>query len=83
MMCQRLKEVLPKIINLNQWALVSGMSIFHNVLLSQEFLKGYERVNISPCCIMKIDLKKAYDSFSLDFLLELMDALNLPSIFLN
>lgn len=55
----------------------------HNVLLSQELLQGYNRANLSPRCILKIDLKKAYDSLSWKFLFRLLEALKFPSCFVN
>lgn len=83
MICARLREVLPHLVDTNQGAFVEGRSILHNVLLAQELVKGYDQANISPRCVLKIDLHKAYDSLSWDFIFELLEALNVPSIFVN
>lgn len=72
LICSQLIDVLPNIIDLNQGAFIPSRSILHNILLSQELLKSYERVNISPRCLMKIDLKKTYDSVMWDFVFELL-----------
>ncbi|VFQ86685.1 unnamed protein product [Cuscuta campestris] len=60
--CGRLKKILPTIINLNQGAFVEGRELVHNVLLCQELARGYNRKNISPRLLMKLDLQKAYDN---------------------
>lgn len=58
-------------------------SLLHNVLLAQELMKGYNRATLSPRCIMKVDLKKAYDSISWKFLLQLLQALCFPQPFIR
>lgn len=83
MLCTRLREVLPELVNVNQGAFVEGRSILHNVLLAQELIKGYDQSRISPRCVLKIDLQKAYDSLSLEFLIELLEALRFPSVFVG
>ncbi|XP_062080435.1 uncharacterized protein LOC133785197 [Humulus lupulus] len=62
MLCNRLIPILPKLINQNQGAFVKNRTIAHNVLILQDLLKGYKRKRVSPRCLMKIDLSKAYDS---------------------
>jgi len=41
---------------------VRGKELLFNVLLCPELVRGYARKNISSRCMVKIDLKKAYDS---------------------
>ncbi|VFQ89754.1 unnamed protein product [Cuscuta campestris] len=48
MICTRLKEVVPHIVNLNQSAFVKGRELLHNVLLCQELAKGYKRKGVTP-----------------------------------
>nr|GEW90959.1 hypothetical protein [Tanacetum cinerariifolium] len=43
-----------------------------NILITQELLKGYNRKNGAKRCAMKIDIHKAYDTISWDFLIEVM-----------
>ncbi|XP_062075211.1 uncharacterized protein LOC133779240 [Humulus lupulus] len=62
MLCNRLNNVLPALINQNQGAFIKNRLLAHNVLILQDLLKGYNRRNISPRCLMKIDISKAYDS---------------------
>jgi len=80
LLCSRLKMVLPKLINPSQGAFIRGQELLFNVLLCQELARGYARAHISPCCMTKIDLKKAYDSIHWDFLRELMVSLRFPTI---
>ncbi|MGC8050215.1 reverse transcriptase domain-containing protein, partial [Salmonella enterica] len=63
-LANRLQLVLPSIISNNQAAYIKGRSISDNILLTQELLYGYERKNISPRCMLKLDIKKAFDSIA-------------------
>ncbi|XP_074299016.1 uncharacterized protein LOC141630021 [Silene latifolia] len=47
------------------------------------FLNGLLRKAVSPRFMLKVDLKKAYDSVSWDFLKQMMNALNFPDQFVN
>lgn len=44
-----------------QPAFVPGRFITGNIIMSHELVKGYGR-KISPRCMMKVDMRKAYDS---------------------
>ncbi|GAB2297215.1 hypothetical protein Dimus_038459 [Dionaea muscipula] len=78
MLCKRFKMVLSSIIDLSQAAFVPGRLIVDNVLLCQELLYGYERKHISPRCMAKVDLRKAYDSVRWGFIEELLGKLGFP-----
>ncbi|VFR00991.1 unnamed protein product [Cuscuta campestris] len=81
--CNRLKKVLPSIINLNQGAFVEGRELVHNVLLCQELARGYNRKNISPRCLMKLDLQKAYGNVSWKAIIQILTLLKFSSKFIN
>ncbi|GAB2291433.1 hypothetical protein Dimus_038162 [Dionaea muscipula] len=72
MICERLTEVLPCLVDEPQSAFVSGRTIVDNVLLCQELMAGYDWKNISPRCVEKIDLRKAYDSVLWEFVSDLL-----------
>lgn len=40
----------------------AGKHIGDNLLLATELIKGYSHKHISPRCMIKVDLRKAYDS---------------------
>ncbi|XP_074289196.1 uncharacterized protein LOC141614342 [Silene latifolia] len=62
-----LSGCLPKIINPAQCAFIKGRSILVNIFISQDLVRLYERKSASPRCLMKVDLRKAYDSIEWDF----------------
>ncbi|KAK9733160.1 hypothetical protein RND81_04G047700 [Saponaria officinalis] len=63
-------------------AFIKGRSILDNVLICQDLVRLYHRKSCSPRCIMKIDLKKAYDSalgFPTNIVGLLMECVSSPS----
>lgn len=74
----RLKKLLPNIISENQSAF-----IMENVLLALEMVKDYHKESISPRCVMKIDISKAFDSVQWEFVLKGLKALGFPGKFLH
>ncbi|KAL2933614.1 LINE-1 retrotransposable element ORF2 protein [Bienertia sinuspersici] len=81
MICARMKEVLQDIIAKNQGAFVHERYIIHNVMVCQDMVRHYGRKNTPSCCMIKLDLRKAYDTVNWDFLEEMLLALGFPSIF--
>ena len=74
MICKRMKEVLPGIVNLNQSAFVAVRSIMHNIMLSEDLVRLYNRKKITPRYMIKIDLKKVYNTVNWKFLEHLLKA---------
>ncbi|XP_074265959.1 uncharacterized protein LOC141588414 [Silene latifolia] len=62
LLCDRMSCVLGKIISPNQCAFIKGRSILGNILIIQDLVRLYTRNSVSPRCLMKVDLRKAYDS---------------------
>ena len=83
MLSQRFKEVLTSIIDPNQAAFVQGRELLYNVLVSQDLARGYQRQHISPRCLLKINLQKAFDSVHWEFVKEMLTGLQFPLTFIN
>ena len=54
-----------------------------NVLLASKMVKDYHKESISPRCVMKIDISKAFDSVQWEFVLKGLEALGFPSKFIH
>ncbi|XP_074305794.1 uncharacterized protein LOC141641015 [Silene latifolia] len=76
--CTRLATVLPDIISETQSAFIKGRDIVDNILICHDLVRLYKRKACSPRCMMKVDLKKAYDSIEWDFIKQMLQALNFP-----
>ena len=83
LLCMRLKQALPHLIHQNQGAFIKGRELLFNVLTCQDLVRGYNRKGISPRCIMKIDLHKAFDSVHWNFLKELLVHMRFPTQFVS
>lgn len=79
----RLSAVLDSIVSVNQSAFIKGRSIMENVLICQDLVRNYHRNIGTPRCIMKLDLKKAYDSLEWVFLADVMKYLQFPDRFIK
>ena len=82
LLATRLCPVLGDIIDPAQSAFVKGRSMIENIHLMQELLRKYNRKRVSPRCLVKVDLRKAYDSVSWDFLSEVLLGLGFPECFI-
>ncbi|XP_074297176.1 uncharacterized protein LOC141627869 [Silene latifolia] len=81
LLCTRLSAILPDIVSKTQGGFVKGRSIAENILICQDIVRLYNRKTVSPRCLMKIDLKKAYDSVHWDFVEQMLIALKFPTKF--
>lgn len=61
-MAARLKTAMSTVISNNQSAFLPTHDITDNIILSSELMRGYDRNNISPRCVLKLDIQKAFDS---------------------
>ena len=74
----RMKFCLGDLVDDVQNAFIPGRRISDNILLTQEIMKNNHRSVGAPRCAMKVDIKKAYDSVSWDFLIDALKLLNFP-----
>nr|GEV88365.1 RNA-directed DNA polymerase, eukaryota, reverse transcriptase zinc-binding domain protein [Tanacetum cinerariifolium] len=64
----RIKPVLCDLVYLNQSTFILGRLISDNILLAHEFMKGYNWDIKVRNCAFKVDIQKAYDIVSWEFL---------------
>lgn len=77
-MCNIMRHILPAIIAKNQGAYIYGRFIAHNVMVCQDIVQGYGRKNSRPGCIIKMDMRKAWDSIDWRFMEDTLKALLFP-----
>ncbi|CAN0889477.1 LINE-1 reverse transcriptase homolog [Linum grandiflorum] len=79
---RRLVDCLPEVISGSQSAFVKGRQIGDNILLAHELVNAYHLKNTTPRCTLKIDLRKAFDSVDISYLLNVMKAMEFPDQFI-
>lgn len=83
LLANRLKKVLPSVISNTQSAFIPGRLLVENVLMATELVQGYNWKNITKRSILKVDLKKAFDSINWSFIFLILRALGFPDSFIN
>lgn len=76
-----IKSLLPDCISPNLSAFLKGRALGENVLLASELIRRYESQAYPKSCMLKVDLRKAFETVSWDFLLKLLQAMNFPPLF--
>lgn len=79
----RMKGVMNTIIIPSQSAFIEGRSIIDNVIFSHELLKWYTRKGLSPRCVLKVNLRKAYEGVEWCFLKSMLAKLGFPQKFIR
>lgn len=82
-LANRLKCVLPSLIDHAQSAFIAGRSISDNIFLAQELFRNYHRLSGPARYALKIDIRKAFDTVDWGFILDLLSLLQFPPIFIN
>ena len=82
-MANRLKQVLPNLIDEAQSAFIQGRSISDNIFMAQELLRNYHRKDTTSRCAIKVDIRRAFDTVQWDFLLDLLELLGFPPLFIH
>ncbi|XP_074288545.1 uncharacterized protein LOC141613701 [Silene latifolia] len=77
----RLQKVLPELVGNEQAAFIKGRSIFENIMMSQNLIKGYNQSLISTRCLIKVDIRKAFNSLQWEFIRQMLHGLGSPSQF--
>lgn len=74
----RIKRIIGGLVEESQPAFIEGRGITDNILFIHELFKGYNRKGISPRCVLKVDLRKAYDTLEWTFLERVLLDLGFP-----
>lgn len=82
-MANRMQSILEDIISPTQGAFVQHRSIVSNILICQELVRNYHRTNSAARCLMKLDVRKAYDTVEHSFLRDVMLGLGFPNVFVH
>ncbi|KAG7559114.1 Alpha/Beta hydrolase fold [Arabidopsis thaliana x Arabidopsis arenosa] len=77
----RMKPILQECVSPNQAAFLKGRSLGENVLLASELIRNYQKVACPKSCMVKVDIRKAFDTVCWDFVLKVLSAQNFPPIF--
>ncbi|XP_022867239.1 uncharacterized protein LOC111386969 [Olea europaea var. sylvestris] len=77
-LASRLRPILGDIVDQAQTAFIECRSMTENIHLAQELLRQYNRKRVTSRCLLKIDIRKAYDLVSWDFLKSVLEGLNFP-----
>ncbi|XP_010489852.1 PREDICTED: uncharacterized protein LOC104767537 [Camelina sativa] len=83
LLATRLQSLLVHVISSSQSAFLLGRLLAENVLLATEIVHVYNKSNIDPSAMLKVDLRKAFDSVRWDFILSVMKAIASPDKFIN
>lgn len=83
LICSRLKNILPHIISPNLSGFIQGRQIIHNVSMVQDIVGLYNRKSTPASCLLKVDIRKAYDTVKWSFLEEMLACLNFPPKFVQ
>ena len=83
LMSERLKSILQEVISHSQSAFMPGRLLSENALLATKIVHGYNKRNVERSAMLKVDLRKAFDSVRWDFVIATLRGLNIPSKFIN
>ncbi|XP_070031719.1 uncharacterized protein [Nicotiana tomentosiformis] len=80
---KRMQNVMDYLVDNSQDAFVPMRVITDNILLRHKLVRGYGRKGISPRCMIKFDMQKAYDYVEWTFIEQVLIGLNFPSVFVD
>lgn len=83
LLATRLRLILSEVISHSQSAFMPGRLLAENFLMATELVHGYNRRDLEPSAMLKVDLRKAFDSVRWDFVVSALRALDLPDVFVN
>lgn len=82
-LANRLKVLLPEMIEPNQCAFVKGRLLLENVILATKLVKDYHKQSIKARSLLKLDISKAFDSVRWSFITDALRAMGIPEMFIH
>ncbi|KFK28834.1 hypothetical protein AALP_AA7G055000 [Arabis alpina] len=79
-LARRLQQVMSDMIAPSQYAFVKGRLLVENVLLASELVQGFNKKSVSARGLLKVDLRKAFDSVNWEFILLLLKIGEFPEV---
>lgn len=79
----RLKPILTECVSPSQAAFLKGRSLGENVLLATELIKDYNKSSCHKSAMLKIDIRKAFDTVCWDFVIKVLEAQQFPPMFIT
>lgn len=79
----RLREVLDELVGPHQSAFIKGGNISENILLAHELVPNFHRDKGTPKFCAKLDIRKVYDSVPWDAVLNTLESLKFPEIWVR
>jgi ribonuclease HI len=79
---RRLKPILPTIISPEQSGYVEGRQILDSVILAHEVIHSLQKTR-TPGMLLKLDLSKAFDKISWDYMREMLLAFGFDRLWVN
>lgn len=83
LLVKRLKPMLPTLILPSQTAFVKDRLLLENTALASELINGYHKNKGSKKITIKVDIAKAFDTLSWDFLFSCLHGMAVPPLFLS
>lgn len=75
----KIAKTLPKTIDSGQAAFIEDRCMVENMFLAQQLVRSYGRKNATPQCMLMVDIRKAFDTISWDFLENMLHDFRFPA----
>ena len=79
----RLKPILTECVSSNHAAFLKGHSLGENVLLATELIKDYNKSSCHKSAMLKIDIRKSFDTLCWDFVTKMLEAQQFLPMFIT
>lgn len=73
-------KVIPSLLDSAQSAFLEERLMTDHILLAQQLIRKYGRKTCTPRCMMMVDIRKAFDTVSWSFILDLLHHFGFPQL---